>query len=117
MNQLSRHKPIRRVSRKRAHGRDPAYLSEIHRLPCIICDAYGEPQNSPTQAHHTTNGRFSNLRTPDRQAIPLCEGHHQGLLDTSKVAYHRDRAEWERRYGKDTDWISVTQDAIEGSLI
>jgi hypothetical protein len=37
--------------------------------------------------------------------IPLCEGHHLGLMDTGKIAIHRDRAEWGARYGRDTDWL------------
>ena len=88
------------------------YLSAIHQLPCVVCDAFGEPQSSPTQAHHTICGRYSARKTPDKQAIPLCEGHHQGMFDTSKTAIHRGKKSWVSKYGPDTDYIAVTQDRL-----
>lgn len=91
---------------------DPAYLARVRELPCVICQAHGEPQNSPTQAHHCIHGRGGNRKTPDRMAIPLCEGHHQGLFDRSKVALHVEPSRWKVLYGKDTDWIAVTQDRL-----
>lgn len=94
-----------------------AYLAAIHELPCCICRAYGEPQLSPTQAHHTICGRFSQKRTPDRQAIPLCEGHHQGLWDDSKIAIHKGKRTWVEAYGPDTDYIAATQDKILGGAL
>lgn len=90
--------------------KDPDYLSRLHDLPCVICDAYGETQTSPTQAHHVIHGRGGNIRTSDLRAIPLCEGHHMGDFDTSKVALHREPAAWKAAYGLDTDWVEVVQD-------
>jgi hypothetical protein len=91
---------------------DPEYLAAIHAMPCWICTEWGMTQASPTQAHHTIHGRYGNRRTPDRQAIPLCEGHHQGLRDTTKIALHREPDRWKAEYGLDTDWIARTQDII-----
>jgi len=91
---------------------DPAYLEKVRSLPCVICNAWGYTQNSPTAAHHVICGRYGNRKTPDDMAIPLCEGHHQGDFDTSKLAIHRDRQEWVRWFGKDTDYIDVTRDMI-----
>lgn len=93
--------------------KDPAYLADLHLLPCVICKRFALAQQTPTQAHHTICGRFSSEKTPDGDAIPLCEGHHQGMFDTSKIAIHRQRAEWERRYGLDTDYIAVTQAVVK----
>ena len=93
--------------------KDPAYLSLVHDLPCCVCEAYGEIQMSATQAHHTFHGRFSGRKTPDRQAIPLCEGHHQGLQDTSKLAIHNNKKTWAVKYGFDHEFIAATQDKIE----
>ena len=90
----------------------PDYLAAVRELPCCICDAFGEPQMSATTAHHPIHGRASQRKRPDVCAIPLCDGHHQGLWDNSKVAVHRDPAEWKARYGPDTDWIAVTQDKL-----
>jgi hypothetical protein len=93
---------------------DAEYIARIHNLPCCICQAFGEVQTSPTQAHHTICGRYSQKRTPDKQAIPLCEGHHTGLMDTSKLAIHKAKKTWVNKYGADTDYIAATQDAILG---
>ena len=93
-------------------AKDPEYIARLHDMPCVICDAYGEPQNSPTTAHHVIHGRGGNLRTPDRMALPLCDGHHQGDFDTSKIALHREPAAWKEAYGLDTDWVSVVQDRM-----
>ena len=91
---------------------DPAYLAKVRALPCIICVEFGLPQNSPTTAHHPIMGRYSNRKRPDCTAIPLCDGHHQGGFDTTKVAVHREPERWKRLYGKDTDWIAPTQDRL-----
>lgn len=91
---------------------DPKYLARVRGEPCRICEAFGEVQLSPTQAHHPIHGRFSKLRTPDRLAIPLCEGHHQGDFDTSKVALHREPDRWKELYGEDHEYIAVTQDRL-----
>ena len=93
--------------------RNAAYLAEVARLPCCICEAFGEVQLSPTQAHHTICGRYGQKRTPDEMAIPLCHGHHQGDFDASKLAIHRSKRAWVERYGPDTDYIAATQDTIE----
>lgn len=91
----------------------PAYLQAVRELPCCICEAFGEPQLSPTEAHHWIMGRGGSKRTPDQEAVPLCNGHHSGDFDTSKIAIHRDRAAWREAYGEDRDYVAVTQDKIE----
>ena len=91
------------------------FIDDLHNMPCIICSTFGEIQLSPTQAHHVICGRFSNRKTPDEKAIPLCEGHHQGNFDKSKVAIHRERAKWVALYGPDTLYSrpNVAQKATE----
>lgn len=96
---------------------DREYLHAIHQLPCCVCEAFGFVQASPTEAHHTICGRYGNKRTPDRQAIPLCMCHHQGLRhdrDRSKLAIHQGKESWVKAYGPDTDYIAATQDKILG---
>lgn len=95
-------------------GEDPAYLAKVRQLPCVICESFGLPQLSATQAHHVFHGRFSGKRTPDRMAIPLCEGCHQGLRDTSKLAIHQNKRAWAERYGEDHEYTAQTQDRILG---
>ena len=103
--QLPRPKGARLTVAAKPSGKDPAYLAWLHTLPCVICWEWGLPQLSPTQAHHCIHGRHSFRKVPDRKSIPLCEGHHQGDFDTSKVALHREPAEWKRLYGADVEWI------------
>ena len=81
--------------------KDLKYLDYIRSLPCIICQEHHEPQNSVTTAHHTIHDRFSTKKTSDYDAIPLCEGHHQGLWDLSKIAIHKEPQLWRIKYGAD----------------
>lgn len=91
---------------------NPAYLAKVRELPCVICMSFGEHQTSPTSAHHPIHDRYSTRKVPDEQAIPLCEGHHQGLRDTSKLALHQAPSQWKRLYGADHEYIAVTQDRL-----
>lgn len=93
-------------------ARDPAYLARVRELPCCICEAFGEVQLSPTAAHHVYSDRWGTFKTPDRHAIPLCEGHHQGQLDTSKLAIHRRKKSWVERYGPDHAFTAATMDKL-----
>jgi len=92
---------------------NPAYLAKVRALPCIICTSYGLPQRSPTQAHHVIHERGSFRKVPDTMTIPLCEGHHQGLMDTSKIALHQQPSRWKREYGPDHTYVAITQDMID----
>lgn len=104
-------KPPMGLKQPRA-GKDPEYLRKVRGLRCCICDAFGMQQLSPTQAHHCIHGRHGTIKTSDRMAIPLCEGHHQGDFDTSKIALHREPDLWKENYGLDTEWVAQTQDKI-----
>ena len=95
-----------------ANGKDPAHLAAVAALPCVICFEWGMQQLSPTQVHHSIHGRGSNRKTPDIMAIPLCEGHHTGDFDRSKIALHRQPAAWREAYGDDHEWISWVEARI-----
>lgn len=90
----------------------PDYLAAVRALPCCICGTWGMQQYSHTTAHHPICGRYSQRKVADVLAIPLCDGHHQGNFDGSKIAIHRERAAWVAAYGPDTDWIAGTQDQL-----
>jgi len=94
----------------KAH-KDPAYLARVAELPCIVCEAYGEPQRTPTTVHHVIHGRFSQRKTPDRMAIPLCADHHQ-LGGNGKVALHNEPTKWKRLYGEDHTYTAIIQDRL-----
>lgn len=99
------------LKQPRAKGR-PDYLAAVRELPCVICRAFGEPQLSPTTVHHPICGRYSQRKRPDVAAIPLCDGHHQGQWDKSKLAIHQNKSAWVAAYGPDTDYIAITQDRL-----
>lgn len=84
---------------------NPAHMGRVAELPCVICEFFQMVQLSPTQVHHCIHGRYSSRRAPDEDTLPLCEGHHQGLLDVTKLALHRHPERWEMTYGSDTDWL------------
>ena len=104
-----------KVDRRKRDGKeDLAYLEKIRECPCIVCAIHGEPQATPTTAHHTKDGRGSQTKTGDREAIPLCDCHHQGQLANSKVAIHREPAKWAELYGRDIDYLEATKKMLEG---
>ena len=105
MNDIARRGPLG-LKRPKAKP-DPDYLARVRELPCVVCEAFGEPQQSPTAAHHPIHGRFSQHKVPDRQAIPLCWHHHQG-----PHGLHTNPAAWKRRYGEDHQYIAVTLDRL-----
>lgn len=100
------------MGQKAKSNKDPAYIAAIHSLPCCICEAFGEVQQSPTEAHHVFHDRFGQRKTPDAMAIPLCDGHHQGKFDKSKLPIHSAKSEWRERYGADHEYTAPTQDKI-----
>lgn len=113
MNKPLRRTPMRRKSRKQRPGKDAAHMARVAQLPCVICHEYSMPQLSPTQVHHTIHGRNSmGAKSPDIMTLPLCEGHHLGDFDTSKIALHRSPAEWKENYGLDVEWLSWVEEQL-----
>lgn len=92
--------------------KDPKHLEKIRSRRCIICTTFGEVQLSPTAAHHCIHDRFGTRKASDSEAIPLCEGHHQGLWDTSKLAIHKDKKAWRDKYGPDWSYLDGSSHAI-----
>ncbi len=103
-------KPVKRKKAKRAKS---ARTALIHNCPCVVCHKYGELQTSPTREHHWITGRFSGLRTSNEETLPLCDGHHQGELDSDKIAIHRNPDDWEEAYGRDYDLLDDANALIE----
>lgn len=97
-------------------GPNTAHLDRVRDLPCVICYEFDMRQNSPTEAHHCKSGRYSQRRTPDCMAIPLCHSHHHKLRaypgDEGKVGFHNAQDTWEAMYGEDTHWISWVDERL-----
>jgi hypothetical protein len=90
--------PIRRKSRKRQPGDDPAYCVFVRRFFCVVCasgqlvqnyrdftyirdgDGYLAPilQNSPTECAHVGRRGLSQ-KCPDCESLPLCAIEHHRI--------------------------------------
>lgn len=96
--------------------KDEEYLDRVRELPCVICEAYGFIQRSPTEAHHCKSGRYSQAKRGDDWAIPLCHSHHHKLWDipgdADKIGFHNAQKTWESLYGPDHEYIPITKDKL-----
>lgn len=97
-------KPPLGLKDKSKKQKNESYLNEVRKRKCVICQAFQEVQLSPTTAHHPIHDRFGTRKRSDETAIPLCEGHHQGLWDQSKVAIHKEPKRWRELYGSDWEY-------------
>lgn len=95
----------------KAKAGNPKYLTSVRGEHCIICESFGEYQNTPTEAHHPIHDRYSQAKRPDETAIPLCVSHHRGAND-GKVAIHERPKLWRDTYGADHEYINIIQDRI-----
>lgn len=91
---------------------DPDHMARVGSLPCCICEGFGMIQATRTEVHHVIHDRYSRKRSPDRETIPLCNGHHKGDLEIGKIAIHRNPNKWREQYGSDRDWIAPTLDKL-----
>lgn len=91
----------------------PDHMARVADLPCVICAVFREPQMSPTEVHHVIHDRHGNKKSPDTETIPLCHGHHTGLMDGSKLALHPEPEAWRQRYGADHSWLDWVRDRLQ----
>ena len=98
MTNLTGQKPYQKQGKPK---KDEKFLNKIRSEPCCICKRFNEVQNSPTTAHHPIHDRYGTRKRSDYSAIPLCEGHHQGLWDQTKIAIHKEPKKWRELYGPD----------------
>ena len=104
MTNLAKKPPLgQKVKTKK---KDAKYLLKVRQMPCCVCKRFGESQNSATTAHHPIHDRHGTNKRADSLAIPLCEGHHQGLWDKTKIAIHKEPKLWRETYG--ADWSFCT---------
>lgn len=73
----------------RAYGSDER-VRWVKSLPCVVCEARGVTQQSPTENAHTKSGGMSRKADADT-IIPLCTAHHSEL--------HRGAQTFERTHG------------------
>lgn len=99
---ISRTKPIRKVSRKKAASRTPArtaYMMAVKELDCCVCGRAG-----PSDAHHCRSG---GMARDDMKTIPLCFDCHRG-----PNGYHEAKRTWEANNGPDHGLIDQTRNQV-----
>ncbi len=74
-------------------------------------EATEEPANAEEASFKKRYGdlRRHAQKVADEKAIPLCEGHHQGNWDQSKIAIHKDPKLWRETYGPDYSYSRRTE--------
>lgn len=97
---LKQPKPARGTKAAREH------MARVAALPCVCCGAH------PVEVHHCISGRFGQRKASDFDTIPLCYPHHRGA-----AGIHTNKAEWERTFGPDTDYLPVVRDMLAGEWV
>ena len=94
------------------NAKEKLHLNKVARIGCYCCrvDGLGEV---PAMIHHIREGKGMGQRASHFETIPLCEGHHQGNWDTSKLAFHRSPRKWRERYGRESDIVKGINSVIE----
>ncbi len=91
-------KRVWRHWKKKATPEEQAHLNAVGKMPCWACVMDGITPR-PTNLHHIRAGYGTSQRASHWEVIPLCEGHHQGLVDATLLAFHKAERTWERRFG------------------
>jgi hypothetical protein len=111
-------RPKRSYTRVRQIPTTPAeaiHKNRVVRLGCWCCRKEGVAQVGPTKLHHIRAGYGGSQRASNWEVIPLCEGHHQGMLapvDPLKLAFHKAPRTWQARYGTEVEILEATWAAM-----
>lgn len=96
--------PVPRIKPEREE--DPEHLDWIRSLPCWACLLDDRRQDFSTEAHHPRTGGKDGpgvgQKAPDKDAIPLCWGHHCGTAP-GYISIHIDPIEFRARYGLEAE--------------
>jgi hypothetical protein len=107
---------MKRKGKPRHTAAEDAHLNEVAELGCIACEMDGHP-GTPAAIHHPRrdengNGIGASVRAPHEEGIPLCEGHHQGEVDTTKIAIHKEPTRFIARYGTEKDLVAKVRERL-----
>lgn len=90
---------------------EKVHLSKVAALGCLCCAIDGRGWR-PANIHHIREGYGMAQRAPHMETLPLCEGHHQGLLEPGKLAFHKDATAWRERYGAERQLVAAVNETI-----
>jgi hypothetical protein len=122
---LATKKPLKarapmKVKKRKAHTKaESEHLSRKAELCCLACEMDGHP-DTPAAIHHPRHDEHglnygTGGRAPHERGFPLCEGHHQGDFDTTKVAIHRNPIEFEAHYGTEESLVLLAEAKLRGA--
>jgi hypothetical protein len=85
---------------KHPRKEDKKYLAFIRHEPCLVCaKGYYVPSHYPDRifirdAHHPKSTKFGgnlgwNVKADDRNAMPLCRGHHSESESLGEERFYR----------------------------
>ena len=91
-------------------------MSAVAGLGCQACLQDGHP-DTPATVHHSRtrpDGQKygAGLRACHFETMGLCEAHHQGQLDTSQLAFHRNPQAFEARYGTELEILARVDEQL-----
>lgn len=97
-------KALKRKASPHATKEEKAHVARVAEMDCKACIKDGVPP-APTCIHHIRSGYGTAQRASNYEVLPLCEGHHQGLLDATKLAFHQAPRTWQLRYGTEIELL------------
>jgi hypothetical protein len=101
---------LRKVA-KTATPEEKAHMGRVAKLPCDAC--LQEGNLTKPRIHHIREGYGTSQRASNWEVIPECEGHHQGMIDTSKaIAFHRAPRTFQIRYGSEISILKRTWEKL-----
>ena len=72
-------------------------------MPCVLCEAMGQAQASPTQVHHIRDGQGMSQRASHWLCVPLCVDCHTGPM-----GIHGDRSLMKIARVSEMDLLAMT---------
>lgn len=94
--------------RKRASTAESDHMGRVKRLACVLCDAIGLQQESPTDVHHLREGQGGAQRASHWLTVALChDGCHQG-----PHGIHGDRARLRQANCTELELLAWTLEAL-----
>ncbi len=88
---------------------DPAYLSRVRNLPCVVCVMTNWDQTTPTEVHHIRDGVGMGQKAGDHEVVALCSWHHR----TGWNAFHANPAMFKWLYGTERHLLALTLEALK----
>ena len=106
-----RNAKFRARKKRRITPEEQAHMDAVRELGCIACDIDGAWSPTP-EIHHVKrrpDGQKYGYgqKAPHYRVLPLCEGHHRGMWDTTKQAFHKNPDAFEARYGNENELLAL----------